>query len=115
MLHPLNDGSRRIGENVRAARRYSGKSLETVAGLVGRSKGWLSKIENGRARLERRSDIAALAEALGVAASDLLGEPAPVLRPQQRAYGDVVKLREAFDPRTCRGHARPRTPSGWRA
>ena len=36
-----------IGQNVRAARRSRGMSLEILAGLTGHSKGWLSKIENG--------------------------------------------------------------------
>lgn len=88
--------ARRIGDNVRAARLFRGKSLEAVAGLAGRSKGWLSKVENGHARLERRSDIRALAEALEVSASDLLGEPAPAIRPRGREYGDVVRLREVL-------------------
>lgn len=48
------EGGLRIGSNVRAARRSRGMSLEALAGLTGRSKGWLSKVENGRARLERR-------------------------------------------------------------
>jgi transcriptional regulator with XRE-family HTH domain len=54
------DGESRIGGHVRAARRSRGMSLEVLAGLTGRSKGWLSKIENGHARLERRQDIAAI-------------------------------------------------------
>ncbi|RFS86022.1 XRE family transcriptional regulator [Actinomadura spongiicola] len=91
-----DDGARRIGENVRAARTFRGMSLTAVAGLVGRSKGWLSKVENGQARLERRSDIRALAEALQVSAADLLGEPTPAIRPRERAYGDVVRLRETL-------------------
>lgn len=70
-----------IGQNVRAARRSRGMSLEALAGLTGHSKGWLSKIENGHARLERRQDIAAIAEALGVSADGLLGEPAPEIPP----------------------------------
>ena len=70
------EGEPRIGMNVRAARRSRGMSLETLAGLIGRSKGWLSKIENGHARLERRQDIAAIARALEVSADGLLGEPA---------------------------------------
>ncbi|GLZ14141.1 transcriptional regulator [Actinomadura sp. NBRC 104425] len=96
MARLVDDGARRIGENVRNAREYRGMSLEVLAGLVGRSKGWLSKVENGKARLERRSDIRALAEALEVSASDLLGEPAPMIRPRDRVYGDVVRLREAL-------------------
>ncbi|SEG82307.1 Transcriptional regulator, contains XRE-family HTH domain [Thermomonospora echinospora] len=96
MSHSQDDGSRRIGENVRAARVYRGLSIETAAGLVGRSKSWLSKIENGHLRLERRSDIRALAEALEVSATDLLGEPVPAIRPKQRQLGDVIALREVL-------------------
>ena len=76
-MAPANGDEPRIGTNVRAARRARGMSLETLAGLTGRSKGWLSKIENGHARLERRQDIAALAEALEVSADSIVGEPAP--------------------------------------
>ncbi|MFC9977766.1 helix-turn-helix domain-containing protein [Spirillospora sp. NPDC127200] len=89
------DHGSEVGRNVRAARRYRGMSLETLAGLVGRSKGWLSKVENGRARLERRSDIRAIAEALEVSADDLLGEPAPAIRAADR-LGDVTRLRESL-------------------
>jgi transcriptional regulator with XRE-family HTH domain len=92
-MAPADEGVRRIGENVRAARHYRGMSLETLAGLTGRSKGWLSKIENGHARLERRSDVAALAEALQVAADDLLGEPARGIQPAMRTY-NLVPLRD---------------------
>src|SRR4051812_11224766 len=88
--------ARRIGDNVKAARLYRDKTIEAVAGLAGRSKGWLSQVENGRTRLDRRSDIRALAEALEVSASDLLGEPAPAIRPRDREYGDVVRLREVL-------------------
>jgi transcriptional regulator with XRE-family HTH domain len=61
-------------------------SLEALAGLTGRSKGWLSKIENGHSRLERRQDIAAIAEALEVSADSLVGEPAPEIQRHTRAY-----------------------------
>ncbi|MFA1545395.1 helix-turn-helix domain-containing protein [Actinomadura chokoriensis] len=96
MAGPVDDGARRIGENVRAARLFRGLPLEALAGLVGRSKGWLSKVENGKTRLERRGDIRALAEALEVSAADLLGEPTPAIRPRDRAHGDIVHLREVF-------------------
>jgi transcriptional regulator with XRE-family HTH domain len=92
-----DNGARRIGQNVRAARRARGTSLEAVAGLVGRSKGWLSKIENGKVRLERRSDIAALAEALQVSADYLLGGPAPEIRPERRHYNIAPLQRLLMD------------------
>lgn len=85
----------RVGMNVRAARRSRGMSLETLAGLTGRSKGWLSKIENGHSRLERRQDIAAIAEALEVSADGLLGEPAPEIRPGGKMY-NIAPLQRAL-------------------
>ena len=90
-MAPRSEGESRIGENVRAARRSRGMSLETLAGLTGRSKGWLSKgwlskVENGHARLERRQDIAAIAEALAVSADSLVGTPAPEIQPHARSY-----------------------------
>jgi transcriptional regulator with XRE-family HTH domain len=94
-MTPPDGGESRIGLNVRAARRSRGMSLEALAGLTGRSKGWLSKIENGNARLERRQDIAALAEALQVSADTLLGEPAPGVRPGTLAPS-VVPLQRAL-------------------
>ncbi len=94
-MAPPDEGERRIGENVRAARRSRGISLEALAGLTGRSKGWLSKIENGHARLERRQDIAAIAEALAVSADGLLGEPAPEIRPNGPMY-NIAPLQRAL-------------------
>jgi hypothetical protein len=38
-MAPSTEGEPRIGENVRAARRSRGISLEALAGLTGRSKG----------------------------------------------------------------------------
>jgi transcriptional regulator with XRE-family HTH domain len=70
-------------------------SLETLAGLAGRSKGWLSKIENGHARLERRQDVAAIAEALAVSADSLLGAPAPEIQPHSPSY-DFQPMRAAL-------------------
>jgi transcriptional regulator with XRE-family HTH domain len=94
MAPPGEDGQR-IGANVRAARRSRGMSQDTLAGLTGRSKGWLSKVENGQARLERRQDIAAMAEALDVSADTLLGAPAPGIRPGGRAY-DLAPLQRVL-------------------
>jgi transcriptional regulator with XRE-family HTH domain len=69
-----------IGLAVRRARHARGMTLEETAGRVGKSKGWLSMVENGRLPLERRSDIAALAEALQVSADTLIGQPAPEIQ-----------------------------------
>ena len=65
----------RIGAAVRSARLRRGLSLDVVAGLAGHSKSWLSKVERGLLPLERRSDLAALADALQVSVVDLTGQP----------------------------------------
>jgi transcriptional regulator with XRE-family HTH domain len=74
------------GIRVRQARKYRGITLETLAGRIGRSKAWLSMIENGRLPLDKRQDIAAIAEVLEVSADTLLGQPAPEIRPGVRTW-----------------------------
>ena len=86
-MAPSDEGEPRIGLNVRAARRSRGMSLEALAGLTGRSKGWLSKIENGHSRLERRQDIAAIAEALEVSADSLVPRPRSSATPGRTTSG----------------------------
>src|SRR5712692_5640539 len=94
-MAPSDEGEPRIGLNVRAARRSRGMSLETLAGLTGRSKSWLSKIENGLSRLERRQDIAAIAEALAVSADSLVGAPIHGIQSHAKGY-DLMPLRAAL-------------------
>ncbi|WP_205625530.1 helix-turn-helix domain-containing protein [Actinomadura atramentaria] len=62
------------GQRVAWHRVRRGLSQEVLAGLVGRTEDWLSKIENDRAALDRLSVIRALADALDVSALDLIGE-----------------------------------------
>src|SRR5690348_8740036 len=64
-----------IGERVAWYRRRRGLSQEVLAGLVGRTADWLSKIENGRAPLDRLSVISEVANALDLNVTDLLGGP----------------------------------------
>ncbi|WP_309298442.1 helix-turn-helix domain-containing protein [Streptosporangium carneum] len=64
-----------IGERVAWYRRRRGMSQEVLAGLVGRTVDWLSKVENDRIELDRLSVIKSLAVALDVALGDLLAEP----------------------------------------
>jgi transcriptional regulator with XRE-family HTH domain len=75
-----------VGMNVRRARRYRGMSLEQLAGRIGRSKGWLSMVENGKLMLDKRQDIAAIALALEVSADTLLGQPAPEVTPHGQRW-----------------------------
>ncbi|WP_238019970.1 helix-turn-helix transcriptional regulator [Dactylosporangium sp. AC04546] len=64
-----------IGERVAWYRRRRGMSQEVLAGLVGRTVDWLSKVENNRIDLDRLSVIKSLADALDVALADLVAEP----------------------------------------
>lgn len=75
-----------IGLAVRRARHARGLTLQETADLIGKSKAWLSMIENGGLPLERRSDIAALAEALEVSADTLIGQPAPEIQHGPRQW-----------------------------
>jgi transcriptional regulator with XRE-family HTH domain len=91
-------GTTRVGAAVRSARLYRGLSLDVVAGLAGHSKSWLSKVERGLLPLERRSDIAALADVLQVSPADLTGRP-HLGEPGRRRGADaaaVVQIRKAL-------------------
>jgi transcriptional regulator with XRE-family HTH domain len=91
----MSDASTSIGLAVRRARRAKGLKLAQAAGLVGHSESWLSKVENGRIPLDKRSDIASLAEVLGVSADTLLGESAPEIQAGRQAW-DLMPLREVL-------------------
>lgn len=64
-----------IGQRVRTVRRRRGLSLDTAAGLAGISKSYLSMLENGERRFERRGLLEDLANALGCSVVDLTGQP----------------------------------------
>lgn len=64
-----------LGERIAWYRRRRGLSQEVLAGLIGRTVDWLSKVENGRIEIDRLSVIKSLAEALDIAVGDLLNEP----------------------------------------
>ena len=64
-----------IGERIAFYRRRRGLSQLVLAGLVGRTEDWLSKVENGRIELDRLSVIRRVAEALDIEIGDLVGEP----------------------------------------
>lgn len=64
-----------LGERIAWYRQRRGLTQEVIAGRVGRTVDWLSKIENGRMDLDRLSVLSALAEALDVSLADLIDEP----------------------------------------
>jgi transcriptional regulator with XRE-family HTH domain len=79
-----------VGTNVRQARRAARLTIELVAGRIGHSKSWLSMVERGLLPLDKRQDIAALAEVIGVSADALLGQPVPEIRPRQAPWSTVA-------------------------
>ena len=64
-----------IGARLRILRRWRAKSQVELAGLAGLSPSFLSMVETGQRPLDRRSHIAALASALKVPETDLVGGP----------------------------------------
>jgi transcriptional regulator with XRE-family HTH domain len=108
-----------IGERVAWYRRRRGLSQEVLAGLVARTTDWLSKVENGRANLERLSVIRQLADALDVTVGDLLGEPSLMEWTAGPGTRTVSLLRETLmDYPTLTGSisdARPEPPAELRA
>ncbi|MGH3776528.1 MAG: helix-turn-helix domain-containing protein [Pseudonocardiaceae bacterium] len=70
------DDARTIGARVRQIRRARGKSLRVIAGLAGMSTTHLWRIEHGERALDL-SEIAALADALQIAPSELIKLPIP--------------------------------------
>ncbi len=64
-----------IGRRAWLIHRRRGLSLDVVAGLAGISKGYLSMLETGKRRLERRGLLDDFAGALGCSVVDLTGQP----------------------------------------
>ncbi|MFC0628240.1 helix-turn-helix domain-containing protein [Kribbella deserti] len=63
-----------IGQEIRRLRKWRNLTLEQLAGQSGLSKGYLSKIENGNATLDKRTTMKAIADALRVSLADLVGD-----------------------------------------
>ncbi|MFC7760264.1 helix-turn-helix domain-containing protein [Catellatospora bangladeshensis] len=85
-----------IGERVAWYRRRRGLSQEVLAGLVGRTVDWLSKVENNRIELDRLSVIKAMADALDIALGDLLAEPSLLEWTSETGHRTVSALRDAL-------------------
>jgi transcriptional regulator with XRE-family HTH domain len=86
-----------IGARLRVLRRLRGMSQDTLAGLAGLSKSFISKVENGHLALDRRSHIAAVAAALRVSEADVTGGPHVSDDPVQAApHANIPALRAAL-------------------
>jgi transcriptional regulator with XRE-family HTH domain len=85
-----------IGERVAWYRRRRGVPQEVLAGRVGRTTDWLSKVENNRIELDRLSVIRNLADALDISVGDLIGEPTLLDWNQDSGTKTVPALRAAL-------------------
>jgi len=82
-----------IGQRLRQIRRARRKSLRVIAGLAGIGKSTLSQIERGERALDSRSETVALANALQISPSELVGEPVTAPgdgRPSVQAMRDAL-------------------------
>ena len=98
-----------IGRRLRRIRLWRRKSQAVVAGLAGISEPYLSLLETGKRALNRRSLIVALANALEVAPSELVGlpEPAPGDETADVAVTAVRRALQAVDRGAPNGQVQP--------
>lgn len=90
-----------IGARLRTLRRWRGKTQVELAGLAGLSPSFLSMVETGQRPLDRRSHIAALASALKVSETDLVGGPHLTPDPMQSdPHMGIPALRVALQTNT---------------
>lgn len=86
-----------IGARLRTLRRWRGKTQVELAGLAGLSPSFISMVETGQRSLDRRSYIAAVASALRVSETDLVGGPhLSQDRQQADPHATIPALREAL-------------------
>jgi transcriptional regulator with XRE-family HTH domain len=85
-----------IGERVAWYRRKRGFSQDVLAGHIGRTEDWVSKVENNRIDLDRLSVIRTVAEALDVALGDLLAEPSLMEWTDDSGRSTVPSLRHVL-------------------
>ncbi|MEU0572461.1 helix-turn-helix domain-containing protein [Nonomuraea sp. NPDC005983] len=85
-----------IGERVAWYRKRRGMAQEVLAGLIGRTADWLSKVENDHIDLDRLSVIKSLAIALDVSLGDLLAEPSLLEWTPESGERTIPALRAAI-------------------
>nr|BFE99462.1 hypothetical protein GCM10020241_11380 [Streptoalloteichus tenebrarius] len=82
-----------IGQRVREIRAWRKMSVTVTAELAGITKGYLSLIERGQRAVTKRTTLEALAQALRVSPTDLLGKPyAPHDAASDEAHAGIPEL-----------------------
>jgi transcriptional regulator with XRE-family HTH domain len=83
-----------VGERIAFYRQRRNLTQAVLAGMVGRSEDWLSKIERGQREARRLDVLTDVARELRVTLGDLLGEP--VLAEDDEQHDDVPAVRDAL-------------------
>lgn len=83
-----------VGQRIAFYRGRRGLTQAVLAGLVGRSEDWLSKIERGDRSLRRVDTLSLLAQELRVTLGDLLGQP--VLTEDDNDFDDIPAVRRVL-------------------
>ena len=79
-----------IGARIAYWRRRRGLTQGVLAGLAGVSQAYISQVEVGRKGIERRSTLVAIAAALQVTVTDLVGEPGDPTDPLKAATSSAI-------------------------
>ncbi|MFF4523463.1 helix-turn-helix domain-containing protein [Streptomyces bluensis] len=89
-----------IGARVRRARLRLGKPQADLAAALGKSQGWVSKMERGQIEIDRVSLLNALAAELHVHPNDLIGRPynsSPTENQWQVAASAILRELRRYD------------------
>lgn len=90
-----------IGARLRTLRRWRNLTQTQLSGLAGLSTSFVSMVETGQRPLDRRSHVSALANALRVSESDLVGGPHLTPDPlQSDPHMGIPALRTALQTNT---------------
>ncbi|MBA8794033.1 transcriptional regulator with XRE-family HTH domain [Friedmanniella endophytica] len=84
-----------VGERIAFYRRRRGMTQGVLAGLVGRSVDWLSKIERNERELRRLDLLGEVAQALRIEIGDLLGTPV-LVEDEKPTDDNIPAIRDAL-------------------
>ncbi|MHC3429092.1 helix-turn-helix domain-containing protein [Streptomyces sp. DT18] len=94
----INPVSMTTGERIRYYRSRTGKTQAAVAGLVGRSEDWLSKVERGVISIDSLTMLTALARELGLDnVADLVGPSLDLATAAGTEHPTVPAIRRALN------------------
>jgi transcriptional regulator with XRE-family HTH domain len=95
------DSAQLVGEQIAYHRKRLGLSQVELASLIGRSDSWVSQVERGVRAVDRLSVLQKVADALGVAVSDLRdGEPSAQDSDERPAAFESLRLTLTGHPAT---------------